>query len=631
MAIELLKSPDGSDSFVLGMNGYTNPDVLENGEYVEGVNLICRGGVARTRPGSVSAPFNLPSGNLQGITFFKPNSGLPHLVFAVDGCVYASSSPFRSYFKLEGIQFSKYSRFIAWENAIKSAEYDANGNLGEIDPISVLIMQDGSTRAAYWDGATATHLDPSKKETPVGLWMKWSNNRLWVSRGNKIFASDLNNPLSFTEGQYLAEGRAFYLTGPCTGIGETSDRSGIVCFTKENGFFIQSSILDRTTWLTTAGFQQLILPSVGCVSHRSIVQQYGLLWWWTPKGLISQNDALRLNITSRLDIQDNEMIQLKMGLGRDLSGICGERLENFLFHGVPYGGTVNSRVAVLDQAPFDGNTNAWPSYWTGWNPVEFARGIVDSTERVFCASVDEDGVNRIWELFRPEHSDDGVPITSYVVSRRHFFGHRDYKTFRYAETEWVNIGAPTAIMVAVKGLRGAFQPIMQKDVSVIRGQVYSDQTYGPNLIAGSLPQTRILRSQETFTSSECNAACVESNITGITDKCFQVLIMWSGDAGLNTYRLFAASEPREYRGECEADEDGEENLLDEEGCGIKGIFNTDSPFTTYYATTAVRAPNGASYYLTASTASSIINQQDAVRKATAVAMHSMRKTLGQLA
>ena len=35
MATELLKSPDGSDSFVLGMNGYTNPDILENGEYVE--------------------------------------------------------------------------------------------------------------------------------------------------------------------------------------------------------------------------------------------------------------------------------------------------------------------------------------------------------------------------------------------------------------------------------------------------------------------------------------------------------------------------------------------------------------------------------------------------------------------
>lgn len=643
MAAELPLMVDGDTSFALGVDGFTSPNLLGRGEYQDAMNIICRGGMAQTRPGSLSAPFKLPRGNFQGITLFKPNSGVANLVFAINGRVYVSPTPFNTYVQLPNIQFSPYSRFVTWSAGIKSADYDAGGTLTFLaTPLAVLVMQDGATRPAYWDGTVSRHLDPSIQETPVGLWMQWSNNRLWVSRGSQIFASDIGNPLKFTEAQYLNEGRAFYLTGPCTGICETSDHTGIVAFTKENGAFIQASLQDRTLWLNTPGFQTLIFTGVGCVAGRSIIQQYGLLWWWTPRGLVNQDNALSINITSRLDVRDSEMIGSKYNISHDLSGVCGSRIENFLFHGIPNGDKVNTRVLVLDQIPFEDQPNSWPSYWTGWRPVEFASGVVDSHERVFCASVDADGENRIWELFRPEKTDDGAPITSFIVSRRHFFFNtgaygntspdRDYKRFKYAEIELENIWADTAVMVAVKGIRGGFQPVMVKDISALHGQVYYSQKYGPNAIAGSRSQSRVVRTVDGYSATECNAGCVESKILGLVDKAFEIMIMWSGVAGVSCYRLFALPEPKAFEGVCELDETGENNLLNDEGCGVKGLFTTKSPFTTYYASavSTQKNPTTGQIFSVEAFKSSIINQADADRKATALALHQIQEQLGQI-
>ena len=358
MATELPIQPDGDDSFALGSDSYTNPTKLGPGEYVTGMNVICRGGIAQTRPGSRSL-FTMPSGNLQGITLFTPTSGAVSMVFAVNGIIYASSYPFEEYHKIDNIKFDPNSKFIAWANCLQSTYYDSAGVLTFLqNPRSVLIMQDGSTRAAYWNGSESGHLNPTPSgsettiegydETPVGLWMYWSNNRLWVSRGGQIFASDIGNPLKFADSQFLNEGRAFYLSADCTGIVETSDQQGIICFTANSGVFIRSSILDRTQWLSTPGFQQTILPYIGCVAPRSIVYQYGLIWWYSSRGLINQNDALKLNITSRFDVQDNEMAASKAYLNYDLSGVCGATNENFLFHAVPFGSNINTRLHVLD-------------------------------------------------------------------------------------------------------------------------------------------------------------------------------------------------------------------------------------------------------------------------------------------
>jgi hypothetical protein len=619
---------EGDDYLVLGSDSYTNPQKLEYGEYVEAMNVINRGGLVQTRPGTRTV-FTVPDGNFQGMTLFTPANGIPNLVFMVDGAVYVSPFPFITYVQLNDIQFSLTAKYAAWENCLKSTDYTDDGILYYLDnPYSVLVIQDGLTPAAYWDGTIARHLNPAPSnqeltlpgmdETPLGLWMKWSNNRLWVSRGNLIKASDIGNPLKFTETQYLNEARAFYLPGNCTGIAETSDQQGIICFTDNTGTFLKSSIQDRTLWLSTPDFQKTILPNTGCVAPRSIVLQYGLIWWYCARGLINQNEALRTYIDTKITIQDNEMFSTKYNMSYDLGGICGTFYENFLLQSVPNGDVYNTRTMVLDQAPFEGNANAWPSFWTGWRPIEWAKGVIDGEERSFFASRDFDGKNRIWEAFTPEKTDNGVPITCYLMTREHLFGDRDWKKFLFAEIEVREIVNKTAFSIYASSIRGAFQLMSTKDVVSSVGQVYADQQYGEGAhdYAGSRPQTRLIKTQMLSEPSACNEECIETEKRGLIDKGFSLMVLWSGIAGLSTYRIFCEPYAEPYAGNCELDETGP-RLLSDEGCGELSDFSTDNPFPFFTGSYTANGSNPISQAPVSYTAvqTSRISQADADRKA----------------
>lgn len=633
----------GDDYLGLGADQFISPQKLDNGKYVASENTICRGGIVQTRPGSRTV-FRLPDGNFQGLTMFKPSSGVVHLVAAVDGAIYVSPYPFNSYRQLDGIQFGLNSQFIAWSVCLKTTDYDESGQLYFLDnPYSVLVMQDMRTRAAYWDGATARHLNPTPSpvidpetgqrittpgydETPIGLWMAWANNRLWVSRGNQIFASDIGNPLKFTEAQYLNEGRAFYLPDNCTGIAATTDLQGIVCFTDTSGTFLQSSIQDRTKWLSTPDFQKVILPNVGCVAPRSIMSQHGMLWWYSSRGLLTQDDALRANITSRLNVQDNAMYGTKANMSFNLGGICSAPYENMILVSVPYGDILNRRTMVLDQAPFGeqgGMINAWASYWTGWRPLEWAYGTINGEERVFFGSIDYDGANRVWEIGESSRTDNGVAITCSLVTKEHLFGNRDYKNLNYVETEWVNVKGDVSILIAAAGVRGAWETLATREVVASQGQIYSDARYGKgyNMIAGSSAQTRNIRSAVYSQANECNSVCVESDqYSGLIDKAFSAMFVWSGVAGLQAYRIFAAPNTNYYNGDCQPNETGP-RLLNDAGCGSRTRFSSGSPFTTYTATKSYEQKELSSGRMIGhtSTATSIISQDDADRKAYASA------------
>ncbi len=645
-------TPDGEDYLVLGADQFTTPQRIIAGKYVDSMNTLNRGGIVQTRPGSQTL-YTLPEGLLQGATLFVPTGGVPQIVAAVDGTVYVSAYPFRTYTILANVKFSKTARFIAWAVCLKSTDYDSTGVLYFLDnPYSVLIMQDGLTRAAYWDGTHSGHLDPTHSQvfdadgniitqpgldsTPLGLWMKWSNNRLWVSRGNQIFASDIGNPLKFVDSQYLNEGRAFYLPDDCTGIGETTDQHGIVCFTSQTGTFLQSSIEDRTQWLSTPGFQKTVLPNVGCSAARSIVSQYGLVWWYSAKGLVNQNDALSANITSKMDVQDNEMFATKENMSWDLSGVASCNHENFLLTSVPYADKLNSRTMVTDQAPvgdIGSQIEAWAGHWTGWRPVEWARGVINGEERLFFASVDYDGKNRVWEAFASDKTDNGLPISCWLQTREHNFQNRDFKTFKYAEVELKEIVGDVVAQICVAGVKGTFQPLGTKEIVATVGQVYPDQLYGPtaHIFAGSSPQTRLIKTQELNSSSECNDNCVESENNGLVDKAFSLLISWSGIAGVGGYRIFSGPYGQAYSGSCEVNEGGF-NLLNSLGCGAQTQFLTSTPFITYTANGFYSQldPNSNLAVTFESTQTSFISQADAQRKADLAAKNYVLAQIGVL-
>ncbi len=579
----------GSSSLVMGCDSYTSPAELGDTEYLFGQNVVCRGGILQTRPGSRSL-FCLPDGNFQGMTLFTPDNGVAQIVAAVDGKIYVSAAPFTSYRRLWNLQFSPSAKYIAWASCLKSTDYDNAGDLVTLDtPYSVLMMQDGLTRAAYWDGGNSAHINPGPPPfpnaaenlpgysgTPIGLWMIWSGNRLWVSRQNQVFASDIGNPLKFTESTYLNEARAFYLTGPCTGFVATPDQQGIIAFTETNGTFFQSVIQQRTDWLNTPDFQKIILPNIGNVAPRSLITQYGLNWWFSARGLTNFNAALRTNVTSRIDYQDNQMFSSKAYLGPDLSSICSGFYENYLMCSVPSGDVRNRHTWVLDQAPFEGNANAWDGIWTGWRPIEWTKGIVNGNERVFFGSIDYDGKNRIWEAMLADKTDNGCAITCYAQLRDHAAGNLDQKRYEWTKFFLSQIYGEVDLNVYVASTKGGYQ--LQKGYHLVanEGQVFADVAYseeGP-LMIGNRVQSRVIRTPSDPDDDECNSCGVESKEGNKIDYAFSHLLVWSGQMGIRAYQMHMRESPDRDAGDCEEAEVGP-RTLNAQGCsGLELLVDT---------------------------------------------------------
>lgn len=640
----------GSNYLVAGMDSFTQPMALEDTEIVTAMNLVNRGGYYKTRPGT-RIMANLPGANAQGGAFFIPTNGTPAYMAAVDGKVYVSVSPFREFIQLEGIQFNPLSRFVTFTSCEQSTDYTSEGELFFLDtPKTVMIMQDGVTRAAYWDGVTAAHIDPSpssvadvtepgKDGTKIGLWSAWSNNRLWVSRGNQIFASDIGNPLKFTESIYLNEARAFYLSSNCTGIIETPDRDGILAFTERDGTLLQSSIQDRTLWLTTANFQKTILPASGCVAPRSLINQYGLTWWFSATGLQNLNSALNQNITSKLDFQDQEMTASKQNIFPDMAGIASGFYGNYMMVSVPSGEPYNRHTWVLDQAPYERNANAWPSYWTGWRPLQWSKGIIGGRERVFFISRDYDNTNRVWEAFLPDNTDNGCAITCMLQTKQHNSGNLFRKRFRYAKAFLSEIIGTVDLRWWVIPENGSPYDIGAKRIEATAGQVYDDQHYGgfaPNdhVFRPNKPQTRVIFSEDDpDTESDCTTCDVTRDAIDSVDFAFGLMFVWSGNMALTGYQIYATKDYEPDVGKCEENEAAPRSL-NFTGCGEQTLFPAGNPFGPTFMATATECvtdsdssdstdsffdSNPFLSFCATRSAQSIISQADAERKASCAA------------
>lgn len=609
----------GSAFIAAGVDSWTQPMALDDTENVMSMNTVCRGGYYRTRPGTRILS-NLTGENAQGGSFFVPTNGTPAYMVAIDGKIYVATPPFHDFVQLTPLQFNPLSRAVTFTVCEQSTSYDSSGTIYFLDtPKTVMIMQDGVTRAAYWDGVTAAHIDPTpsgstttvdgKDGTKIGLWSVWSNNRLWTSFNNQIYASDIGNPLKFTEAQYLSGGRAFYLSGPCTGMIETPDRQGIICFTEKDGTLILSSIQDRTLWLSTANFQQVILPASGCVAPRSLINQYGLTWWFSPTGLQNLNAALNQNITSKLDYQDAEMSASKQNIGPDMSGIVAGYYENYLMLSVPSGDPYNRHTWVLDQNPFENSArNAWPGYWTGWRPIQWSKAVIEGREKVFFISRDYDDVNRVWEAFLPQRTDNGCAITCFLQTKQQNFGNINRKKFRFARAYASQIWSNVSFRWWVLPENGSPYDIGSKEIVATSGQVYADQEYGDsanwNLLRSNRTQTRIITSEdEPKPDDACTVCGIEREETDNRDYAFGLFMVWSGDMGVTGYQIYASRDDRVDRGKCEKNEAGPLSV-DFHGCGEKTLFPSGNPFGPTYRAEATVCVTDAN---SSSTASSSVN------------------------
>ncbi|NOS67893.1 MAG: hypothetical protein HOO67_06070 [Candidatus Peribacteraceae bacterium] len=631
-------------SFLSGMDSLSEPGQLEAGFYSRSMNTVNRGGTVQCRPGH-RCKMVLPQGNLQGGIVFRPKKGPEVLLVAVDGIVYSSVFPFSSFEALSDIEFAPHVRQLFFVQAEQSIVQNADGSLTLVAPKNIVVIQDGGlTPAAVYDGTRAVH-QRGEGTIPAGGPMAWSGDRLWVARDANLFASDIANPVSFTEPLYIATISAFVLPGVITALAEipSAETASLLVFTDEATTLIQSGIRNRAAWPTVENFQRVILPKVGCVSERSITSHLGLLYWYSAFGLTSLDSALLTKQTSVLPYSDNEMADSKARLSADLAGVALGYFENYLMVSVPFEDRYNRHTWVLDQAPLQRATGrtqpAWNSFWTGTRPVQWLFGTFHGENRIFHLSHDFDGNNRLWESFSPDRLDDGCPITWYLETRA-VDGNVPLrgKKFRYADIFLQELSGNVDIGVFwAGGFRGKFKRILSKSIRATRGSIRSGETITAETLLFALKkQQRTIRTQDAMQLAMCEtqqSTGVESDDAEFLDESFQLLIVGSGPGAVQGIRYYMEPPPgiqgsngpnKETSAAVEEDET-EENFVRFDGAAAESHEFSDAllalsdDIPVYTANTSVTFVQDGFTAVGTGSGESVISQADADKIAACVA------------
>lgn len=586
-----------------GCNSAKTSWLLPDTQYRWGVNVVCRGGIVQTRPG-YRLRLTLPAGNLQGMRLFKPTKEESDiqdycLVFAVDGKVYYSQYPFTQPaswepYRLKNIQFSPTAKNIYWANTEKTVQANEQGQLSIVPTYSVLMMQDGETPAAYWDGQTDAHIseDSPTLGTPIGTWMAWAGNRLWIARGRSLIPGDLNDPLSFQERTTGPAAGDFLLDDEITGIttvpGENR-QSNLIVFTNRTTFSFLASILDRDEWVSTPNFQSILYANLGCVAGRSIVSHSGLLWWFAQGGLVSSDSVMANFLTSEIKYKDIEMANSKRNMAPDTSNVCSTSFESYLLVSVPSGDTLNAHTWVMDDASSGDilreEPPAWNGIWTGIRPVEWANDFINGQKRIFAASTDyqslaDGSFNHIWEAFDPSRMDSyelldasntltlvSNPIYCSFETKLYGDG-MEYKRMRYAEADLVEIGGDVNLKISFGGTRGGFHEIMTKRIIAnLNADGIENDTVQElwDRLGYFRPQSRrVVTTDAALMFSEEKDCSLESPFTPDRDKAFSLYFQWCGRMGVEALRVYQEIIADKVVGECEENEEGV-NIVTQDG------------------------------------------------------------------
>lgn len=590
----LVKATSG---WFAGVNSVRNPWALPENQFKWGVNVQVRGGIVQTRPGQAMR-LSLPAGNFQGGIFFAANkqkesakieqingksittpakiynvegegviaSELPYIVFAVSGSVYYAPFPLTqpkdwSQYKLANISLDPDVDQFVFCLATQSANLSTGKDEIVTPSNRIVVIQDGVSSPAYWDGSNKTGTQTSS--IPTGYWMAFSGNRLWVADKNIVLASDLGDPTSWQE-RKTGTGRGdFAFSRPVTGLvsyvgQDTSTR--LIVFTDRSTFSLASGILDRTQWTSTANFQNTLFPTVGCIAGKSITFQAGQMWWYSQGGLIAADVAAASYLSSQIIYKDVEMARTKQYLSGNTKGICCASFENYILVSVPYLEKLNSQTMVLDYAAASewsqSRIPAWCGVWTGTRPVEWTTGTVDGQQKCFHFSVDyaatSDGsYNHLWESFAPQKYDsyfdtnsDGTTTPKinriYCQMETAMLGDgMDLKQFVYSEIETTEIGGVVDVAVAFRGSKGKHKQVLKKRILAVtddvqwKGTPYQDKIEELGFLNSQYRRLITESAQRTIDFKTC-----ESDLTIDIDKAFSILIEWCGQMGVEIVRIY---------------------------------------------------------------------------------------------
>lgn len=537
---------DGGIQFLLGVNSNLHPSFLGPNQMSWAVNTINKGGIIDTRPGYVSR-FRLPDGKAQGMTSFTPTDGNVNLVMAVSGKIYVSEFPFDSYTQLTNIVFNPNVDHVVFKEAVQAQDL---GTL--IEPKAVLIMQDGVSKPAYWDGTVNRHLLPggATNETVLGLWMEWIGNRLWVARGRDLFASDIFDPLHFTENTYLSIGGSLNaMDGDIiTMLARTADSRSLLVFTIHNTTIVKAGITDRAQWKITPDFISLLFPGVGSAAGKSGFYHNGELWWYSVEGARRFTQVGASILSSRNSVASIEMKRSFDNISTAVqSRVCGFTFNTFLGFSVPSGDIFNRHTWALDtstnsqlssDSPF-----AWVGIWMGTRPVEWTTPNVRGKDRVFYISQDVCGI-RVWEAFQENRLDNGARIFCSVEFPGVTFNEpTSFKRFLYTEYHLSYLSGEVDITADYRGDWGCWKRIA--DIELCAVDCFRNLVcFGPN--------PTIMNHNRYFKTQEANHVCLTQEGTYSEDigTFFQNRIRWTGKNAVRIYKTSAQQFQESSTGSC---------------------------------------------------------------------------------
>lgn len=576
-----------------GINSLIDPLFLPDNQVQWSFNTINRGGVYQTRPGYCAFhDSTFRNREPRGFTIFTPSDGVPIMVKALGSSIrYAKGPDFSTWTTLGGITLDGLNGPVYFETVVKGARTNSDGSLTIFNPRPYLVIQTGVSRAYMWDGSALTQMEPARNETPIGTWMKWVGSRLWVAYGNKLVASNLLEPDNFTnDGSDLSGAGYFTFPEPITGLGMTPDQNTLLVFTASTTSSIQANILDRSLWSTTPAFQKIILPEIGCVAGRTIVNQYGMVWWLSEGGLIGLNDALLAFRSSRIHYQDQEMSRSKSNLSNNLSGACAGAYENFLVVSVPSGSLYNAHTWVMDQGILDSvetqSPPAWASCWTGTFPVQWVTAFIDGRSRCFHMSrgqfilqPDNAPVPDIFESFTALRKDISINSADQrqvldidcSLETKYMSFDGGYHAFKYAEIMLVELARNVHIDVFYASRHSNYKQVLNKDIVSTVDMFNGSEEF--DTIDTRLRQTRRVRTTDDESMDSDDDPYVEDNRTRNKDLGFFLLIEWTGEAGIESINLCGSPTGDNQGGNVEDDEGTQRYILPE---GM-GAITTDDP------------------------------------------------------
>lgn len=586
-------------------------------------NAVTQGAFAQVRPGyrteltfDITVPgaardwwlsMDQPIVHPQMMMRFRPSNGQEQLVFAISGsvfyCLIHNNSRLSPWRHIPSFTFNPLADQLVGCACIQSATIVGGTYANNIVPRNLLVIQDGVNRAGVWDGIVGSHMNPVKRiqvvdgntlypeawnQTRIGLWMAWSGNRLWLSNGANVYASDLNDPTHFTEELRLDSVPVFTFADDVTGMIDRGSsgitRSQVVVFTATTTETLWSGVQSRFPvsglgpgWIYTSDFRTKIFDAVGCVAGKSAGVHRGILYWKSQAGIVLFDSTQTVNSSQNLPPIDSEMAYSKLRVspapeGMDLT--CFGKYGSYAFWSVPLGSVTDGRrycshTQVLDRqttvvrsvsvsGAFQAGTTGWQGVWTGIRPVEWASSNAGGQERTYALCLDESGVVRIWQAFQSNRTDNGQRIPWYLETRLHPVQPTimEYGEFDHFRLLMDQIAGNVDVVGMWRGLKGSYHELLTVGITATPGSLFTPVSPYAT-VAASTPidsfamqgRTVISRSQRGV-PTPCNSVLVESGFNDAVDHAFSIALRVTGRAALSAYTMYAYSHSDNTGGEA---------------------------------------------------------------------------------